>query len=52
MKILIAASLLAAFGLIGNADYEDEKAQEELYCDMTEAGHWGAYDEDIDCNAK
>ena len=49
MKILIFASLLAAFGLIGNEGYEDEMDQESLYCEMTEAGHWGAYDESIEC---
>ena len=49
MKILIAASLLAAFGLIGNADYEDEMAQNELYCEMVSEGSWPAYDESIEC---
>lgn len=39
----IAAALVLLFGLAGRMDYEDQQAQEALYCDMVKAGHWPDY---------
>lgn len=39
----IAAALVLLFGLAGRMDYEDQQAQEALYCDMVKAGHWPVY---------
>jgi hypothetical protein len=38
------------FGLVGSYDYDNAKASEQLYCDMTTEGSWPAYDEAIDCS--
>ena len=47
---LIIAGLLAAYGVVGHFDYEDEVAAEQHYCAMVEAKHWPAYEPEIQCN--
>lgn len=48
MKKLTATAaalvFLAAFGLVGNMDYQDAKAAESHYAAMVCAGHWPDYD--------
>ena len=34
--ILIGLALLALYGLVGNGDVQNEKAQRDRYCDMIE----------------
>jgi len=36
---------LAIVGLVGSIDYSEELAEEMLYCEMVEAGHWPDYKE-------
>ena len=38
-----AAFFLAIVGLVGSIDYADELAEEMLYCEMVQAGHWPDY---------
>lgn len=38
--ILIAIAVMLIFGLIGNNDYEDEKAEIARYCEKVKDGHW------------
>jgi hypothetical protein len=45
------SAVIVAFGLVGQADYEDAKAQHERYCEMVELYHetggtsgWPPYD--------
>jgi hypothetical protein len=40
-----AAFFLAIIGLVGSIDYADALAEEVLYCEMVEAGHWPDYKE-------
>lgn len=42
--IASALALLAVFGLVGNMDYQDAKAEESRYAAMVCAGHWPDYD--------
>lgn len=37
-------------GLIGSEDLREEIDQAREYCEMVEAGAWGAYDKSIDCS--
>lgn len=37
------------FGLVGSYDYDNAKASEQLYCDMTAEGSWPDYDKVIEC---
>ena len=46
-KITAIAAVLAiaaAFGIVGGMDYEDEKAQQALYCDNVKSGLWPDYE--------
>jgi len=44
MQYRIAALLAALLlGLVGHFDYQDQEAEEQLYCDMVAAGHWPDY---------
>ena len=50
-NIMIAAALLAAFGIVGAMDYQDEQRAEKRYCEMVESGYWPDYREmGDDCN--
>ena len=40
---VVLLALLGLFGLAGAMDYEDQQAQEALYCDMVKAGNWPDY---------
>ncbi len=46
----IALAYLVVFGLIGSEDMREEIDQAREYCEMTESGAWGAYDNSINCN--
>lgn len=48
--IVLGMTFAMLFGLIGSYDYDEAKAQEALYCDMTTEGSWPAYDKEIDCS--
>jgi len=37
--LLLAAAILAALGLVGNADRHEAERQAEQYCDMVEIYH-------------
>lgn len=56
MKILSGsiAVVLIAFALLvsSNEDYQEEGRQVNNYCQMTEAGLWGKYDDSIKCEDK
>lgn len=41
-KLIVALLVLAAFGLVGQMDYEDAVAQEAHCLAMVEAGSWPA----------
>ena len=41
-KLIAGLFMLAAFGLVGQMDYEDEVAQHEHCLAMVEAGSWPA----------
>lgn len=47
--ILVAAALLAVFGIVGDMDYQAEMKEAESYADMVCNGHWPNY-KDIDVN--
>lgn len=38
--VLIATVVMLVLGLVGNNDYEDEKAEAARYCKNVKAGHW------------
>ncbi len=40
---LAAGTLGVLFGLVGNADYADEKKETAHYCEMVRGGHWPDY---------
>tara|TARA_R110002072_G_scaffold22605_1_gene79166 strand:- start:2337 stop:2492 length:156 start_codon:yes stop_codon:yes gene_type:complete len=51
MRILLAlAALVAALGLAGNFDFEEEQQQQDRYCEFVADGTWPAYNPDIQCN--
>ena len=53
MRILLAlAALVAALGLVGNADLEEAQRHADQYCQFVADGTWPAYDPDINCNQK
>jgi len=43
LGLLLALSVLAAFGLAGESDLQDEQRQLAVYCDMVAAGAWPDY---------
>ena len=48
---LIIVGLLAAFGLVGEMDYQDEVQQAAHYQQMVCDGHWPNYkDLEVHCN--
>ena len=54
--ILAAIGLIIAMGIVGQADFEDEQAQAEQYCEMVKmwkqtngAQGWPAYDGERMC---
>ena len=48
---LIALGMVFAvlFGMVGSFDYQEEKANHALYCEMIQEGTWPAYNKAIDC---
>ena len=42
-NIIVVATLLAAYGLVGAMDYRDEQREQAHYCGMVESGHWPDY---------
>lgn len=46
----VLALVVCLLALVGEMDYQDAARQERLYCEMTKAGHWPAYDPRIDCD--
>ena len=40
---VVLLALLGLFGLAGAMDYEDQKAEQEHYCEMVKAGYWPDY---------
>ena len=51
-KLIIAVIFALILGLIGSMDVEDEKVQQDQYCEMVEKGLWPEYREgEIDCEA-
>ena len=38
--IAVLLALLGLFGLAGAMDYEDQRAEQERYCEMVKAGFW------------
>jgi hypothetical protein len=46
----VALAVLAVLGLMGSEDVQEEVDQTREYCEMVQAGHWGAYQPYIDCN--
>ncbi len=42
--IVAVLAVIAAFGFVGNMDYEDEQAQAALYCDNVKSGVWPDYE--------
>lgn len=42
LVLLIVVSFVA-LGIIGDADYQDELAEQEFYCEQVLAGHWPDY---------
>lgn len=49
-KLITAIFIAFAFGAVGAMDAEDEKGQQDNYCQMVADGLWPEYREgDIDC---
>ena len=42
--IAAVLAIVAAFGIVGGMDYEDEQAQQALYCDNVKSGLWPDYE--------
>ena len=50
MKALLAtAALVAALGLVGNADLEEAQRHADQYCQFVADGTWPPYNPDINC---
>lgn len=47
--VALGAVFAALFGMVGSFDYQEAKANERLYCEMTQEGTWPAYNSVIDC---
>lgn len=41
--------VFAAYGIVGEMDYQDEIKQEQHYCGMVGSGAWPNYKPEIDC---
>jgi hypothetical protein len=50
--VVLGVCFAMLFGMVGSYEYQDEKEQEALYCEMVEEGSWPAYDKAIDCIGK
>ena len=50
MKALTIITVIAVLGFVGNMDHADEVNQNARYCEMVNAGHWGAYKENVSCD--
>ena len=48
-NIMVVATLLAVYGIVGAMDYRDEQRAEEHYCEMVESGYWPDYRGDAPC---
>ena len=52
-KLKVAAMIcliFGAYGLMGTLEYEEEKRQEEHYCQMVRDGLWPAYKPEVQCS--
>ena len=50
-NIMVVATLLAAYGIVGAMDYHDEQREQAHYCEMIESGYWPDYrNMGDDCN--
>lgn len=52
-KLKVAAMIcliFGAYGLMGTLEYEEEKRQEEHYCQMVRDGLWPAYKTEVSCS--
>ena len=43
MKIIIGILLISGFVFLSNQDYEDEVAEQKVYCERVLAGDWLDY---------
>jgi hypothetical protein len=43
LAILVIMIVTVMLMYVGNAEYEDEKAEEETYCQMVKEGFWPDY---------
>jgi len=41
--------VVAAYGIVGELDYQDAIEQEKHYCGMVKSGAWPNYKPEIDC---
>ena len=48
-KPVLLITMAMLFCLVASYDYDNAKASEKLYCDMTAEGSWPAYDKEIKC---
>ena len=48
-NMMIAAALLAVYGIVGAMDYQDQQRAEEHYCERVESGRWPDYRGDDTC---
>ena len=49
LGLMLGALLITALGVTGQSDVEAARQDQARYCAMVSAGHWPAYDPDIDC---
>jgi hypothetical protein len=49
--IAIAATILV-LGLVGTADYEEEKRSNEFYCKMVAEGTWPNFNPETQCDTE
>jgi hypothetical protein len=47
--LLATAALVAALGLVGNADLEEAQRHADQYCQFVADGTWPPYNPDINC---
>lgn len=43
--------VVAAYGIVGELDYQDAIEQEKHYCGMVKSGAWPNYKPEIECRA-
>lgn len=48
--LVVVMTVVIAFAVVGQADYEEARAQEQEYREMVCAGYWPAYNGEVDCD--